>query len=94
MKDILLMDIAVGVMLVSALGLAFCFWGLYCTQKTGNDRSDLIALAKTHPRMTFQGALEKYDTVSFAQHMWARILLRDWRKLYPKDFISAMKVKP
>lgn len=63
-------------------GLLFCVWGLICNHLTCEDRLKVIQSWPGNDYQTFQKMVFEFDQVSYEDHMWARVWLRDPRKLY------------
>ncbi len=73
-------------------GLVFACWGMYCNDKTYQQRSQIItAIHDTSYSDWFVNhkymmeAADAFAKISYEQHMWALIFFSDPKKLYSDE---------
>lgn len=63
-------------------------WILYQNWRTFNDIERLIEVAYDSSDWIF--LVKELRRVTYNQHLYARCLLKDWRKLYSKELIDLL----
>lgn len=61
-------------------GVLFCVWGFVCNERCYRQRQRLIDYAFSQP--DYRPLIADYEAVSYDQHEWALVKLRNPWKLY------------
>jgi hypothetical protein len=78
-----LMGIALSILIIVSLGgLATCFWGLHCNNKTLKQRLWLINNRPHHTAPEYDVFYREFDAVTYDEHLSALFWFKDPINLY------------
>lgn len=77
-----MMGFEIGIAILFAVILAGCGWALICNHRTFQDRQQMLRSIEIG-RDDFWQLINRLRSVSYDQHLWYRLTLRDPHTLYP-----------
>lgn len=79
------------VLTIGMIGVGFCFWMLFCNERTYRQRGEMLESMKPGSR-EFSDYMAIFHTVTYHEHMWALVKLQNPYALYTVPYhVIAMR---